>query len=184
MRGIPHSGTPFLFRRIGRLPRCHWHPCPEVRGSAQPLQSEAPYAQNAGKGPIWSVCARAVNTIYGVARPLQFPLPKTDLSSKSFNNSHCRARAVRRVCDWPFPRQVGEMASSPQPSPPEEREKQSLGACARWRRAGWRSCLAPLGSCVSCAFSRLIRLRILRRRRPPWGGRAANRGLWDGPSCR
>ncbi len=63
--------------RMGRLPRSHWHPCPEAHGSGQPLQSEAPYAQNAGKGPIWRVCAGAVNTIYGASRPLPFPIPKT-----------------------------------------------------------------------------------------------------------
>ena len=69
------------FRRIRRLPRSHWHPCPESHGRAQPLQSEAPYAQNAGKGTIWSISAAVMHTVYGVPRPLSFPIPKTDQSS-------------------------------------------------------------------------------------------------------
>jgi hypothetical protein len=48
------------------LGRSHWHPLPEAHVRAQPLQSEAPSAQNAGKGTIWSVWATAVNTVYGV----------------------------------------------------------------------------------------------------------------------
>jgi hypothetical protein len=38
--------------------------------------------------------------------------------------------------------------------------------------------------CVSCAFLRLLRLGILRRRGPLWGVRPDNRGLWDGPPGR
>ncbi len=59
-----------------------WHSCPEAHGSAQPWRSEAAYAQNAGKGPICSVSAALVNTIYGVPRPLPFPIAKADPSSK------------------------------------------------------------------------------------------------------
>ena len=73
----------------------------EAHGRAQPLQSEAPYAQNDGKGPIWSISAVVLHTIYGVPRPLSFSIPETDLllpqadrSTRGVRSAECGARSA------------------------------------------------------------------------------------------
>jgi hypothetical protein len=83
-RRFVRFGSPF--RQIRRLPRSHGLPCPEAHRCAQPLQSEAPSAQNAGKGPIWSVSAAMMHTIYGVQRPLLFPVPEMGLLDQGFGS--------------------------------------------------------------------------------------------------
>jgi hypothetical protein len=68
-------------------------PAPNSHGGDQPLQSEAPSAQNAGKGTIWSVSATVVDTIYGVPQPLSFPTPKRELLlPKDVNSEGAKTR--------------------------------------------------------------------------------------------
>ena len=81
------------FRRMGRLPRSHWHPGPEAHGSAQPLQSEAPSPRTPEKA-LYVVSGRRWKIPYMVGCGLfRFRFPKwTSRKQVSINNSDCTAR--------------------------------------------------------------------------------------------